>query len=297
MRQRKVLMESRLICDICGLTAWQEHSGKLMRCGKCGLIRAKDNPTTEDLSRIYDEHYFFGEEYANYLEDRGALEKNFRRRIEQLRGLSALDAGSRVLEIGCAYGFFLRLLKGTVRSAIGYDIAEKAVAYAHDHLGVDARIGDFRTYDEGPIDVVCMWDVIEHMPNPGDVIENAARLMRPGGYIALTTGDIGSRNARRRGDAWRMVHPPTHLFYFDHESIGKLLEKHGLEIVTFRHCTIYRNMGSAMKQIINKRKREKKPIWLLVWGYRMSVAIGITRLNFGVNFYDIMEVIAKKKTP
>ena len=59
-----------------------------------------------------------------------------------------------------------------------------------------------------------MWDTIEHLKRPDLFVQKAAADLRPGGLIALTTGDIGSLNARLRGARWRMIHPPTHLHYF-----------------------------------------------------------------------------------
>jgi predicted TPR repeat methyltransferase len=140
-----------------------------------------------------------------------------------------------------------------------------------------------------------MWDVIEHLPNPDAIIAGAAHLIRPGGHIALTTGDIGSLNARIRGDAWRMIHPPTHLFYFDRISIGRLLAKHGFEVVSFGHCTTYRNIKSVAEQLIRIRQNAGASTRLLCAAHNLAAALKLDRANFGVNLYDIMEVIAARR--
>ena len=111
--------------------------------------------------------------------------------------------------------------------------------------------------------------------------------------MALSTGDIGSLLARLRGDKWRMVHPPTHLFYFDKSSIYKLLGKHGFEVVEFKHSTVYRNVDSVFQQLINWKG--KKPSVFFILMYRVCRKLGLTKINFGINLFDIMDVVAVKK--
>lgn len=76
-----------------------------------------------------------------------------------------------------------------------------------------------------------MWDTVEHLGKPREFLEKAAQDVRPGGLVALTTGDIGSINARFRGRRWRMIHPPTHLHYFSRETLGRLLDDVGFDVV------------------------------------------------------------------
>jgi hypothetical protein len=83
----------------------------------------------------------------------------------------------------------------------------------------------------------------------------ASRDLEPGGLLALTTGDIGSLNARLRGSNWRMIHPPTHLHYFSVQSITSLLKRHGIDTVHVipspidqNSCAHWRNPRDMMRQ-------------------------------------------------
>ena len=59
---------------------------------------------------------------------------------------------------------------------------------------------------------MCLWDTIEHLAEPEAYLEKIAKSLPVGGWLFLTTGDIGSPMARARGSRWRMIHPPTHLY-------------------------------------------------------------------------------------
>jgi SAM-dependent methyltransferase len=253
------------------------------------------NPTEAELQKAYEREYFFGGEYANYFDDRPALEKNFKQRLTHLSRF--LNPTSRLIEVGCSYGFFLNLAKPHVDKAIGYDITSDGIAYAKKEFGLEAYEDSFLNYTGPQADMVCMWDVIEHLPNPGEFIQKISTAIKPGGHIALTTGDIGAFIARKRGDSWRMVHPPTHLFYFDKTSMTALLARYGFKVISFRHEVVYRNMDSVLKQLTT-RSREKPFVHACIKTiHAFARATGLTKWNFGLNTFDIMNVLAVKEEP
>ena len=152
------------------------------------------------------------------------------------------DPGSkRLFEIGSAYGFFLEVARQHFRSVEGIDISTAAAAYAKEQLGVQVAAGEFLAHRiAGPVDVVCLWDTIEHLRDPHLYIEKAAAYLRRGGALAVTTGDIGSLMARWRGERWRQIHPPTHLHYFSKLTLAQLLERYGFTIAYAGYDGMYR---------------------------------------------------------
>ena len=64
-----------------------------------------------------------------------------------------------------------------------------------------------------------MWDVIEHLPDPRRTVEAAWERLRPGGLLALSTGDVGSMAARLHGRDWSLMTPPWHQFYFSRKTM------------------------------------------------------------------------------
>jgi SAM-dependent methyltransferase len=84
-------------------------------------------------------------------------------------------------------------------------------------------------FEAGSFDVITMWDVIEHLPDPGSTLDRIARLLVSRGILYLALPDAGSPLARLLGARWWSV-LPTHLQYFTRASIARLLTDHGYAV-------------------------------------------------------------------
>ena len=276
-------------CIVCGEITKPSHLPGLASCQQCGMISADLAISDAELTRLYGRDYFHGQEYFDYVAEEQSLKLNFRLRIATLQRLIHNLATSELFEIGCAYGFFLDQVRGAVRSAAGVDISAAAVAFAVAERGVDARQGDYLTMDLGrQVDIVTLWDTIEHLQRPDLFVEKIACDVRPGGHIALTTSDIGSLNARLRGRHWRMIHPPTHLHYFSVHSISRLLDKNGFDLVHVSHPGQSRTLGE-MAYLVLARQMNKPALFTLF------ERLPIVRWRFTLNLFDIIFVVARRR--
>lgn len=100
--------------------------------------------------------------------------------------LRVAPSGSRLLEIGCAYGAFLREAE-RVLDAEGCDVSAHAVAVASTRVR-SARVfqADIRAIaTPTPYDVVVGFDVLEHVPDLDDAVRHLWRLLKPGGALVI----------------------------------------------------------------------------------------------------------------
>jgi SAM-dependent methyltransferase len=294
-KKSKVAVSEERYCLACQGKVISEFGDQLIKCEHCGLVAAKDIPTFEELTKLYEEEYFFGMEYSDYQADRKALEKNFSQRVKHLKPY--LHEKARVVEVGCAYGYFLNMIKNSVKWHKGYDVTKEGVEYANNELGVNAHAIDFLADTEikpKSLDLVCMWDVVEHLGEPDKHIEKAAELLKPGGALCLTTGDVSSYVATKRGLDWRMIHPPTHIYYFNVPSLKHLLARHGLKVKSVRYKSTYRNTGSVFNQLIVNRKAKQRSPLAFEAGYKIARQARLDKINFPLNLFDVMEVTAVK---
>lgn len=275
------------LCIICNTNAGKNYLYPgILKCPSCGLAFADTHVSEHELKQLYQREYFFGDEYLNYLEDKPTIQKNFAARI---RTLKTFAPSGNLFEIGCAYGFFLELAR-TLWNAEGCDISNEGCEYAQRN-GIKVACGEFLELplQEHHYDVVALWDTIEHLARPDLYIEKAARLLKTNGIICATTGDIGSLMARLRKEHWRLIHPPTHLFYFDKQTITRLFAKHGLEVVHVEHCGYFRSVHQVLYSILvlnSDSALRKKLYTMLKPVFDFSVYL---------NLFDIMFVIARKK--
>jgi SAM-dependent methyltransferase len=274
-------------CILCGTDAGNHllYPG-ILRCPSCELVFADAHLSATELELLYQRGYFFGDEYLNYKDDRPFLQRNFLARLKTLRRFSS---GGNLFEIGCAYGYFLELAAGIWQSE-GCDISAEACLDARDR-GLHATTGDFLglPLKQAHYDVVALWDTIEHLGRPDLYIEKAAGLLKKGGVLCATTGDIDSLVARARGQRWRLIHPPTHLFYFSRKTIGKMFERYGLEIVHFQHVGYSRSVQQMLYSllVLNRETELRTRIY--------NTLKPLFSFPLYLNLYDIMFVIARKK--
>lgn len=279
----------KTLCELCGHDGPKSElypAQSIVRCPGCGLIfyDAAVAP-----SELYDKTYFSGGEYLDYVGDRRTIQRNFAGRIRELRRLAPRG---RLLEIGSAYGFFLDLARRDWQVK-GLDISADAVAHTRDALHLEAfEAGDFLGLPDEPerYDVICLWDTIEHLSRPVRHIEKAALWLKPGGILAMTTGDAGSLLARLRGERWRQIHPPTHLYYFTADTLSRAVAGAGLEVCRRSHVGYWRSAKAMLYGVLMLGRRRFPRL------YALATLGG--RLDFPIylNLYDILLLIARKPT-
>ncbi len=270
-------------CICCGGTEPEPHLTGLLRCAGCGHVWADMRLSHEELKELYSRNYFEGGEYVDYKLEESALRRNFQRNLDALR--KRHPGGGRLWEVGAAYGFFQREAAPHFDAA-GCDISEHAALFARNHLGMDVVAGDYLSIQlEVPPDIICMWDTVEHLAEPHRYLEKAASDLRPGGTLALSTGDIGSFMARWRGMHWRLLHPPTHLHYFTTCSMRRLLERLGFGKVEVRHHAFWRSADTVAAKLLAPESGL----------YRALRRTGVLSFAFPLNTRDLMTVYATRE--
>lgn len=281
---------SKYFCPICKSSSFPYYSF-LVKCNNCGVVFFKDDISKDELSNLYNKSgYFFGTEYMDYIKEKNALQKNFLNRIKYLRRLYPVKG--KLFEIGCAYGFFLELAQNYWQVK-GIDISEDACMYAKNILGLDVICDDFLNYKmEDNYDIFCLWDTIEHLKCPHLYIQKISKNIKPNGLLCITTGDIQSLVARFRKEKWRMIHPPTHLFYFSRQSLSFLLNSFGFKIVHYSKCGNYRNLNAMVNGILLSiyNKKIKTSLFL-----QKIIKINFSKdIDIKINLFDIMFLVAQK---
>lgn len=272
-------------CLVCGGSDFLPYYKGLIKCESCDFVTADLDIEGLDLSTIYGKDYFAGNEYVDYIQDKESLQDNFRERLKSI--LKYKDSGY-LIDVGCAYGFFLDLAKEFFQVK-GYEICQDAVDFARRmSLAVECR--DFPEEDipHDSVDVITLWDVIEHLAEPQRYVVQANRVLRHNGLLCITTGDLGSLNARLRKEKWRMIHLPTHLHYFSKETLRMLLENNGFRIVREEYVPMTRSVRQIAYSILMLGKRKHASLFVLL------ERSGIARLKFTLNLRDILFVIAEK---
>ena len=221
-------------CDLCGArenrARYLVDGYHIVQCGECSLCFVSDEVTPEQLEAYYDEGYYQGDQYQNYMQKGESKRGHYRAMLPSLK--KHLPPGDRlnVLDVGCAAGYFLDVANEQGWHSQGIELSAFAAARAREqgHEVFNGSINEARL-PTGELDLVTMWDVIEHLQSPDEALALASRSLRNGGILVVATGDIEGFTARVFGSKWALLAPPGHLFYFSRRTLTAMLRKHGFE--------------------------------------------------------------------
>jgi 2-polyprenyl-3-methyl-5-hydroxy-6-metoxy-1,4-benzoquinol methylase len=278
-------VNGQMHCPACGLSTghdhlYTKHGCDVLRCQMCGLGRA--DAAGFDAASYYNAGYFSGghsDGYADYLGTETILRRQFARDVRRIRRLCP---SGRLLEIGCAHGFFLQEAKQYFE-VIGIELADDAAGHCRSN-GLNVATGAVcpDLLDRiGPVDVVVMLDVIEHLPDPHEALSLCARCLRPGGLIVLTTGDFGSAVARWAGAGWRLMTPPQHLWFFTVESFRRWAPRFGMQVRGVDHPWKLVPLSLIVFQLGRMAGRQVAPSL-------------VNRIGIPVNLFDAMRVVLQR---
>ncbi|HEX5691601.1 MAG TPA: class I SAM-dependent methyltransferase, partial [Roseiflexaceae bacterium] len=184
-------------CPLCGSLTHCLHlevnSYRIVRCERCEFLFVDPAPTATELSRFYQQPEYYADStvgYADYLGDRARHEQLAAQRLERIDRL--LPGRGRIVDIGCAAGFFLHAAQGRGWEPFGVELSQDMAAFATQLIGprVVSNLAELAAAP-GSFDAVTGWEYIEHVPNPRDELEQLVALLKPGGVLALSTPNTG----------------------------------------------------------------------------------------------------------
>ena len=211
----------------------QYHIGTCNDCGHKYVINA---PHDEVLEEAYGKEYYqagdSGNGYYDYIANIAKRERGFKQLLTKLE--SHVPVKGKILDIGCAVGLFVKVAVKAGWVASGIDRAVWAVKYGRENFNLDLLTTDEQyLLQPESFNVVTMWDVLEHLKHPTDVLKEANNFLVPGGLLALNTVNASSWGAKIAGENWRHLAPPHHLHYFSRNSLCEMLHNAGFTIDRF----------------------------------------------------------------
>ncbi len=223
-------------CNICGekegIFLINSNGYDIVKCSKCDLIFVNQTFTETELQKIYSKGYYTGDFEKTYQNYFGESKKRIAGNKNKVLSLSKYINSGKLLEIGCAAGYFLEAAKEKFEVE-GIEFSEYSSKYAREKYGHNVHTGSIfsANYPSQNYDVIVMYDVIEHLTNPHKTLIEIHRILRQKGILVLSTGNVDSIMASKDLSKWGLMAPPWHLYYFSKKTLSKLLHVVGFKIL------------------------------------------------------------------
>lgn len=272
----------------------------LMECSNCHLITTFPRLPLSDIEIYYPKDYLA---FPVAIQE----ETNALHRIDRTRGLnrrcdftvkhSSVRAG-KILDIGCATGIFLKGMSERGWEAYGIEPNDYAARYAREKLGLNVHKGYLadNPFPNSTFDVVTLWDVFEHLPDPKVELDLISGLLKPGGKLIITTPNAASIDRYIFKDSWAGWDVPRHYNIFTPRTLTEIAARsaflmkhivsftgrHGVVALSIKFDLKRRGVNSTLATAIEKVFRSA-PLRLLTYPYfTVAEKLNLTSIMTGV---------------
>jgi 2-polyprenyl-3-methyl-5-hydroxy-6-metoxy-1,4-benzoquinol methylase len=226
-------------CPLCGGGDHEEQFRKegftFVRCKACGLIHVNPCLKEEAVKAVY-RHQSYSDIMRGLMEP-SAVYRRERFGAERVAILDRFLGGRpggprRLLDVGCATGFFLEAARAGEWDVCGVESNPYQAEFARDRgLNVRNETIEETTFDPQSFDAVTMFEIIEHVRRPVAVLEKVHALLRPGGMVFVYTPNFDCAERLILGSEAHFIWGSNHLTYFTVETLARALERAGFEVV------------------------------------------------------------------
>ena len=214
------------------------------QCLSCGLIFLSPRLTSDEAATLYTEEYH--DEHSEEL--RGW---EFQKKKELIERHAQ---PGRLLDVGCGYGYFQHWM-GKAWDTMGVELSAAAVRGGRERMGVDIRHGTLKglRFPAESFDVVTLWDVLEHLPDPVDELRQVHRILAPGGILGISTCDASAVVPRLTRSYWYCINTPDHQYAFTLDWLKLALERTGFD---FQEVVIHNQGWLFFKPFLRRGFKE-----------------------------------------
>lgn len=241
---------------------------RIVHCNNCGLVYSNPILTPKEIEKLYRQSKYT---YGKYESD---LNQTYGKYLQFL--LTIYPKKQRLLEIGCGNGFFLKeALKLGFNKVWGVEpgkaIVKKADSKIKKQIIVDVfKKGQFKS---DYFDVICMFQVLDHLVDPNEALQECFRILKPGGCLLCINHDVDSLSAKILGEK-SPIFDIEHIYLYDKNTLSRIMLKNGFKIITvfdvanlyplsywLRMLPLFRGIIKLFKSM-EKNSIFKKKIWL-----------------------------------
>ena len=246
---------SCLICDsIITIDLKKYDENFLVKCKECSFVFSKKIPSEKELENHYE-----GYSRNDYLSP-----ITIKRYNEILDEFEQFRKTNNILDVGCGIGYFLEEAKKRGWNVYGTEYTEEAIKIC-DNKGINMQKGVLTpsNYNLESFDIITSFEVIEHINNPTEELNNFYKLLRKGGITYVTTPNFNSILRYGLKSKYNVICYPEHLSYYTPKTLKKVFKQSGFKakkVITtgFSFTRLKTSKGRSKQPIISKKSDDEK---------------------------------------
>lgn len=266
-------------CSIEKIKNYEKHH--LVKCQSCKFVFCEPIPTSVELEKHYE----------NYGRNDYLSPLTIKRYHEILDTFEPYRKTNKLIDVGCGIGYFLEEAKKRGWEVYGTEYTEEAIEIC-SNIGISMQKGVLTPskYDLESFDIITSFEVIEHINNPREELNNFYKLLRKGGLVYLTTPNFNSILRYRLKSEYNVICYPEHLSYYTPKTLNKVFIQSGFKtkkITTtgFSFTRLKTSIGKSNQPIISKKSDDEK-IRNLAESNKLVGALKVT-INQLLTFFGI----------
>jgi SAM-dependent methyltransferase len=225
-------------CPFCGsadnAVLFSRFEMNILQCRTCGLGYSEEFPV--DTNDVYSDRDYLPIAISDYQDNADYRKRRFgAERLSIIaEHLGREPKGARLLDVGCGTGWFLECAKEAGFDVSGLELGRELAEFTSDRLGIEVWNKPLSEMPIGdPFDVITLFDVLEHVPDPKETLARIYGLLKPGGIALFFVPNLESLGFKiLRGNS-SLCMPVEHLFYFTESALRPVLEQAGFQTVYF----------------------------------------------------------------
>jgi 2-polyprenyl-3-methyl-5-hydroxy-6-metoxy-1,4-benzoquinol methylase len=259
-------------CPVCGSTQrrteFSKHSVEMVCCLKCATRYSSQ--IAADLNDVYQNPAYVvytredTDEHYNYRRERFGRE-----RVGILEKHCGDLSDKNILDVGCGNGYFLSVAMEKCPNCYGAEFSEKLRAFTQLKTGLTVFKENLDELPKRDFDIITLFDIIEHIPDPVSFMKSVDGILNPGGFILIFTPNFDSFSIKVMGHYSSIVDPTEHIVLFTLPSLRFLANSLNYDVVYAETQGLDIQNILAMQQY----KGEEKSPFLIEWHNELQAMV------------------------
>jgi len=248
----------------------------LESCAHCRCLFLSPMPPPDEIASFYPQQYWWSSSKMGALKKAEAIYRKIalHGHVSFVVRAAGRQHSPQILDVGCGSAALLALLKQRGFQVMGVDFSAEASRVAEVENGVRVMVGSLEdaAFPDESFDIVTLFHVMEHVPEPRTVLAEVARILKRDGAVVLQVPNIDSWQFKAFRSKWYGLDIPRHVIDYSKKAILTVLNDSGFEARRIKHFNLRDNAPALVSSLFPSLDPVSRAVRKQKHGTRESMA-------------------------